>query len=85
MQQHNVSAEDVRSGSDLSFLGPRQLLGLFAGLRGRHWWDVHQIDLAQRDFQAAMGLFPQNRLWRRMFAQCDLYRTVYHNNVIVSM
>jgi hypothetical protein len=68
--QHRVAKEDIDSGSDLTTLKPRQLLGLFIGLRGRHWWDTAKYQEANQDFQKALLLYPQSRIFRRMMHQC---------------
>jgi hypothetical protein len=65
-QKHlGITPEHVASGSDLTFLKPRQVLGVFIGTRGRHWWDVAEAKRAQEDYELASCLFPQSRLWRQ--------------------
>ena len=73
-REYNVSQGDIDAGSDLATLGPRQLLGHFVGSRGRHWWDVGDYRRAGHDFGAALALFPQSRLYRRMLSQCGYMR-----------
>jgi hypothetical protein len=83
-QAHDIAPEHVRSGSDLTFLRPQQLLGLFLGMRGRHWWDIQAIDQARQDFRLAVELYPQSRLFRRKVSDCDLYDACYNKKVTVS-
>lgn len=40
---------------------PREMLGLFIGLRARHYDNLGQIEAAERDYLVAGALFPQNR------------------------
>jgi hypothetical protein len=69
--EFRVPKEQVNCASDLATLTPRQLLGQFVGCRGRHWWDVGEYGRAARDFEAALVLFPESRLYRRMLNQCS--------------
>lgn len=48
-------------GSDLTPLTPRQLLGVFIGLRARHFDDIDNLEAAERDYLLARYLFPENR------------------------
>jgi hypothetical protein len=84
-KQYNVPQEHVACGSDLTFLKPRQLLGLFFGWRGRYWWDNGEIDRAKGDFLVALDLFPQSALFRRKARDCDLWKAINTGSVVVSM
>ncbi len=59
--------EWVASGSDLTALKPRQMLGSFFGSRGRYWYDRYDALRAVDDYRRAMELFPQSRLWREKY------------------
>ena len=51
----------IECGSDLRALTPRQMLGLFVGLRGRHREDTGLMAEAETDYLLARTLFPENR------------------------
>jgi len=51
----------IECGSDLRALTPRQMLGLFIGLRGRHREDTGLLTEAESDYLLARTLFPKNR------------------------
>ena len=51
----------IECGSDLRALTPRQMLGLFVGLRGRHREDTGLMAEAEADYLLARTLFPENR------------------------
>jgi hypothetical protein len=51
----------IECGSDLHPLSPRQMLGLFIGLRGRHREDLGLLTEAEADYLLARTLFPENR------------------------
>jgi hypothetical protein len=71
--RYNVPDGAIKSGSDLASLRPRQLLGWFVALRGRHWEDVGEMRRAQSDYGSALGLFPESWLLQRKFAEtCDI-------------
>jgi hypothetical protein len=53
--------DDVRRGSDLTALAPRQTLGVFVGLRARCFRDRGQPGRALADYRLASGLFPESR------------------------
>ena len=48
IEQHELPAEAITSGSDLRAVTPRELLGIFVGLRGRHMLDTGRGDEAER-------------------------------------
>jgi Transglutaminase-like superfamily len=68
-QEYHLPAESIQCGSDLTALRPRQLLGLFVGLRARHWQDIGRRKDAGRDYRLASDLFPSNLLLRRKAAE----------------
>ncbi len=51
----------VRSGSDLRALTPREMLGAFVGLRGRHMRDTGRLEEAEADYLLARRLYPTSR------------------------
>jgi len=51
----------IECGSDLRALTPRQMLGLFVGLQGRHREDTGLLAEAEKDYLQARTLFPENR------------------------
>lgn len=60
-EEHGIPDIAVDIGSDLKPLSPRELLGVFYGLRGRHNRDCERIQDAEEDYLFARTLFPQNR------------------------
>jgi hypothetical protein len=61
LDQHNLPAKAQDCGSDLRAVTPREMLGLFLGLRARH---LENIDLwveSELDYLLARYLFPHNR------------------------
>lgn len=62
LEQYGLPLKAVRCGSDLRALTPRELLGVFVGLRGRHYEDCAQPDSAEPDYLLARYLFPRSRL-----------------------
>lgn len=61
IQEYKLPPQAVESGSDLRALTPREMLGVFIGLRGRHYQDIGEYDLSEVDFLLARSLFPNNR------------------------
>jgi hypothetical protein len=51
----------ISSGSDLRAVAPRELLGIFVGLRAWHMRDSERADEAERDYLLARHLFPSIR------------------------
>ena len=51
----------IECGSDLRALTPRQMFGLFVGLRGRYREDTGLLTEAETDYLLARTLFPENR------------------------
>lgn len=64
-QRYQVPEAAIRCGSDLTALRPRQLLGLFVGMRARHWEDIGCLDEAAGDYRLACELFPESLLMGR--------------------
>lgn len=60
-EYYDIPDVAIASGSDLRALSPREMLGLFFGLRGRHWEDVGRLAEAEVDYLWARVLFPRNR------------------------
>ncbi len=65
--KYNLLPEWITSGSDLTALRPRQMLGSFFGSRGRYWYDRRDALGATDDYRRATELFPQSRLWREKY------------------
>jgi hypothetical protein len=61
MRAHRLTPRAVECGSDLHALTPRETLGVFVGLRGRHMRDIGNESEAQKDFLLARYLFPNSR------------------------
>jgi len=61
LKEYRLPPKAVRCGSDLRGLTPRELLGVFVGLRGRHYEDTDRFELAEPDFLLARYLFPRSR------------------------
>ena len=61
IEHHELPPKAISSGSDLRAVSPRELLGIFIGLRGRHMRDTGRWDEAERDYLLARHLFPSNR------------------------
>ena len=72
IDKKKLPAIAIECGSDLRALRPREMLGVFVGLRARHLQDVgkHERDeakivAAESDWLLARWLFPTNRLLYR--------------------
>jgi hypothetical protein len=61
IRQYGLPELALRCGSDLRAITPREMLGIFLGLRARHWQDTKCYDRAELDYLLACSLFPQNR------------------------
>ncbi len=61
IQRYGLPAVAVRSGSDLRALKPREMLGVFIGLRGRYLRDTSRWEEAEADYLLARWLFPNSR------------------------
>lgn len=62
IEQYRLPLKALASGSDLRAVTPRELLGLFVGLRARHYRDVKQHAEAEGDYLLARYLFPAYRV-----------------------
>lgn len=62
IQHYALSPKALRSGSDLRAVMPREMLGLFVGLRARHYRDVNWYVEAEQDYLLARYLFPAYRV-----------------------
>jgi len=60
-EQYGLPEMAVECGSDLRALSPRETLGLFFGLRGRHWEDVGRLNEAEVDYLWARVMYPRSR------------------------
>jgi hypothetical protein len=69
VRKYGIAEEAIRSGSDLTALRPRQLLGLFVSLRARHFEDTGHLDEARADYELAARLFPNNLRFRAKVAE----------------
>jgi hypothetical protein len=76
-QKYGIPEEAVRSGSDLTALRLRQLLGLFVSLRARYFEDTGHLDEARADYELAASLFPNN--WRFRAKTADLASTFHYS------
>lgn len=78
MSYMNVPVIAQKCGSDFKSATPREMLGLFVGLRARHLDDIACVAEAEQDYLLARYLFPQNRyLYERQTAasvRCSLGR-----------
>ncbi len=61
LKHYRLPPKAIHCGSDLRALTPRELLGVFVGLRGRHYEDTDRFALAESDWLLARYLFPRNR------------------------
>jgi hypothetical protein len=65
MKQRELPRRAITCGSDLRALTPRQMLGVFVGLRGRHMRDIGEWKEAEADYLLARWLYPASRLHYR--------------------
>ncbi len=61
LKLYNLPEKAIRCGSDLRAVTPRELLGTFFGLRGRHYENTDRFENAEVDYLLARYLFPKNR------------------------
>lgn len=57
----NLPRKALACGFDLRAVTPREMLGLFIGLRARYLENTYCFDEAERDYLQARALFPSNR------------------------
>jgi hypothetical protein len=61
-QQYRIPEVALACGSDLRAVTPREMLGLFIGIRAMHYASVRQMREAEVGLLLARYLFPHNRL-----------------------
>ncbi|MHB1038445.1 MAG: transglutaminase family protein [Pirellulales bacterium] len=61
VRAHSLSRKAIDCGSDLRAVTPREMLGLFIGLRARHLENTLRLSDAESDYLLARHLFPKNR------------------------
>ena len=61
LEEHDIPKRAQECGSDLRAVTPREMLGLFVGLRARHLENTHRMAEAEPDYLLARYLFPKNR------------------------
>jgi hypothetical protein len=61
IEHYGLPPVAVACGSDLRALSPREMLGMFVGLRARHMRDTGRWHEAQQDYLLARWLFPNSR------------------------
>ena len=61
VKEYRLPEKAIRCGSDLRAVTPREMLGLFLGLRARHLENIHRMKEAEPDYLLARYLFPQSR------------------------
>jgi hypothetical protein len=62
IKEYNLPPIAIACGSDLRAVKPREMLGLFFGLRGRHLRDSGHREEAELDYLLARHCFPNNRV-----------------------
>jgi hypothetical protein len=72
-QRYHISELDVATGSDMTALDSRRMLGLFIGFRARLWHDIGEVGKAAEDCRVSLRLFPNSRLLRRKAAEVGLF------------
>lgn len=82
---YKIDPEHVRSGSDLAFLTPRQMLGCFFDLRARHYNNTDRDKESLADSERAIACFPQSRYVRRNYegARRNLQRGGFGTTVMI--
>lgn len=60
IREEGLTAKAISTGSDLRAVKPRELLGLFLGLKGRHLRDIGERAEAEKSYLVARYLFPSN-------------------------
>ncbi len=61
VREYGLPPVALQCGSDLRALSPREMLGVFIGLRGRHMRDSGRPEEAELDYLLARRLFPNSR------------------------
>jgi hypothetical protein len=67
IKKYNLPSVAITSGSDLRALKPREMLGVFIGLRARHLRDTGRWAEAEADYLLARWLFPNSR---KLYVDC---------------
>ncbi len=70
LAKHALPWKAQSCGSDLRAVTPREMLGIFVGLRARHFADAGGLAESDHDYLLARYLFPQNRQLHK--AQCEI-------------
>jgi hypothetical protein len=65
IDEYYLPEKALTCGSDLKFLTPREMLGVFVGLRARHFDNTGHQPETERDYLLARYLFPNNRILHR--------------------
>lgn len=76
LKEYKLSEKAVRCGSDLRAVRPRELLGLFFGVRARHFDNTHRFQESEVDYLLARHLFPLNRYLHTAQHQTTLLNAV---------
>lgn len=78
--EKRLPPEAVACGSDMKALSPRERLGVFIGLRARHFKNLGEMErnrewlrLAERDYLLARWLFPAHREHNKMLLHYSAY------------
>ena len=61
IEEYRIPPKAVQIGSDLRALKPREMLGIFVGMRARHFRDIGSWPEADQDYCLARYLFPNNQ------------------------
>ena len=61
LQSHHLPRKAITCGSDLRALMPREMLGVFVGLRGRFLQDANCSSVSEQNYLLARSLFPRSR------------------------
>jgi hypothetical protein len=62
-QEYSFSGTGTYLPVDLTALKPREMLGLFVGLRARHYWDIGLAQEARCHYRLAHRLYPRSPLF----------------------
>jgi hypothetical protein len=65
IEKYSLPKKAIQCGSDLKSLTPREMLGMFIGLRARHYDNTDARGDAEREYLIARSLFPNNRILYR--------------------
>jgi len=61
LKEYSLPQRAIDCGSDLRAITPREMLGVFVGLRARHLENINCFPEAEPDYLLARYLFPKNR------------------------